>query len=77
MRTPEDILRLFEALDRPWLPGERVAAVSLIVFAELWGYGNAMQLLSEVWRRDDPLGALTVGPCAADVTEEAPHEEVP
>ena len=30
------------------------------------GYGRMMQLISEYWRVEDPIGALTVGPtCGA------------
>lgn len=28
------------------------------------GYGRVMQIASEAWQRMDPVGALTVGPCA-------------
>lgn len=27
------------------------------------GYGWMLQMISELWHRSDPVGALTVGPC--------------
>jgi hypothetical protein len=64
MRRHDEIVRLLAGLDRPWLGGELEAATRLLAFAESYGYGNAMQLLSQVWQQDDPHGALTVGPAA-------------
>lgn len=31
---------------------------------ETHGYGRVMQIASDLWRKKDPIGALTVGPCA-------------
>ena len=33
------------------------------------GYGRVMQITSELWRRKDPLGALTVEPTFGEVSK--------
>jgi hypothetical protein len=38
------------------------------------GYGRMMQLISEHWRKEDPLGALSLGPCYGTFKEEKTND---
>lgn len=35
------------------------------------GYGRVMQIAAELWKKIDPVGALTLGPCAGLVIKPA------
>ena len=36
------------------------------------GYGHVMQVAADIWRRKDPVGALTVGPCVGMLNRVSP-----
>jgi len=42
----------------------------LLRICERIGYGRVMQIAANAWYKKDPIGALTVGPCAYDVDPE-------
>jgi hypothetical protein len=44
-------------------PGEQAGLDVVISVCKDWGYGNVMHTVSEAWRKIDPVGALSVGPC--------------
>ncbi len=43
---------------------ESVPMVTIQALCEAHGYGYVMQMASTLWKMKDPIGALTVGPCA-------------
>ncbi len=57
----DDMKRIHEAYwAQPW-------HAEVLRLCEQHGFGAVMQSASEQWIKRDPVGALTVGPCAAQV----------
>lgn len=57
-------------MNRDWIKlFQNDADREVMVFAESrkYMYGRMMQIISHLWQEKDPVGALTVGPCAAFV----------
>ena len=44
---------------------EDAECMAVAALGERIGFGRIMQLCEELWRKRDPVGALTVGPVAA------------
>lgn len=40
---------------------------AVLPLCEKIGFGRVMQIASEEWKRRDPVGALTIGPCFGSV----------
>ena len=46
-----------------WMNATDKRFARLVEEMQQMGYGRMMQIISEIWFRIDPMGALTVGPC--------------
>lgn len=54
------IIGVFEMMAR----AEEQHRLAVLRACEAIGYGRVMQIASDAWRAKDPIGALTIGPCA-------------
>lgn len=50
-------------MSRQPLAMDDAAFVAYVQRFRTFGYGRMMHLISELWKRSDPDGALSVGPC--------------
>ena len=67
MTRLKEVLQLVATDFEPELYERLQAREEIRRLCEVHGYGAIMQTASQLWLHKDPVGALTVGPCALTV----------